>query len=149
MRITHFELDHSAFPPILKMIIHGAPHRREHIATIRAYRTALLIAARAIGVLEPIDYPIDMYVTMVNPTSPDNDNLLTALYRALDGATLGRESVLTDDSLIQEVRIKKMFTHMLEQSSAPRSSVVNHPRRDAVPWRDNVRYLRDSAKGGG
>jgi hypothetical protein len=144
MRITHFELDHSSFPPILKMIIHGAPHRREHIATIKAYRTALLISARSIGILNPIDYPIDMYATMVNPTSPDNDNLQTALYRALDGSTLGRESVLADDSLIQESRIKKMFTHLLEDSSAPKSAVVV----DIPHWRDTVRQLRNSGKSG-
>jgi hypothetical protein len=144
MRITHFELDHTAFPPILKMIIHGAPHRREHIATIKAYRTALLIAARSIGILQPIDYPIDMYVTMVNPTSPDTDNLHTALFRALDGSTLGRESVLADDSLVQEMRIKKLFTHMLENSSAPKSGIVV----DIPHWRDTVRHLRNSEKSG-
>lgn len=139
MLIKRISLEESDIFPILRLTIHGAPHRREHIATIKAYRTALLIAARSIGVLFPIDYPIDLYVLMVNPTSPDNDNLLMALYRAMDGATLGRESVLVDDSLIQEVRLKKFFSQSLEDAYVPQREPAK-----LLPWRETVRLLRNS-----
>lgn len=96
-------------PPLLQMSIHHAPHRRMHVATIQRYRDDLQKAFNAAGISTPIDHPIDLSVLFVDPSSPDLDNLLTALYQALDGNTLRPPGILKDDGLISKVTVSKYF----------------------------------------
>jgi hypothetical protein len=103
------KLDDQRFPPILRLVIYDAPHRRVHHRVIDEYRVFLQKAVARAGIKTPIDHPIDLYVNFVNPTSPDSDNLLTALYRALDGKTGKGPGILTDDGLINHDRIWKFF----------------------------------------
>ncbi len=96
--------------PLLRMFIHGAPHRRQHIRVIKQYREVLRAAFHEIGMQTPYGGLIDIAVLFVNPTSPDYDNLLMALFQALDGKTLGR-GVLKDDSQIFTIqRLAKLYT---------------------------------------
>jgi hypothetical protein len=47
----------------------------------------------------------------IDATSPDYDNLLTALYQAMDGKTLKKPGILIDDGLIGTVRrLAKYYT---------------------------------------
>lgn len=96
-------------PPLLQLAIHDAPHRRIHHAVIQQYREALKKACAKAKVPMPIEHPIDLSVLFVNPSSPDLDNVLTALYQALDGHTLKGTSVLKDDGLISKVIMSKYF----------------------------------------
>jgi hypothetical protein len=96
--------------PLFRLYIHDAPHRRMHIKTIQKYREMLRAAFLKIGVFTPIDHPIELSVVFVNPSSPDLGNLYLALEQAMDGKTLKKPGVLTDDSLIQVVRhLSKMY----------------------------------------
>jgi Holliday junction resolvase RusA-like endonuclease len=113
--------DESLHPPLLTMFVHGAPHRRIDNAVINQYRVALIAAARQAKIEIPIDMAIDLDVYFIDPTSPDLDNLITALYRALDGRVTSRPGVIADDSLIQRVRMSKLY-----------------PSRRIVPVVDNV-----------
>jgi Holliday junction resolvase RusA-like endonuclease len=101
--------DEQQFPPLLTLYIHGAPHRRQDKAVLKAYRDAIWQAAKDQGIFKPIDVPIDLRVTFIDPTSPDLDNILTALYRVLDGKALKGPSLLTDDGLIQAVNMMKFY----------------------------------------
>ncbi len=83
--IVEYKADH--YPPLLRLYIHGAPHRRQHVKVIHRYRDELVAAGRAAGLRLPIRDPIDLTVTFINPCSPDLDNLITALYRAVDGTS--------------------------------------------------------------
>jgi hypothetical protein len=103
------KLDERKFPPIFRLVIYDAPHRRVHWRIIQEYRGFLRDACTRAGILTPMDHPIDLYVNFVNPTSPDSDNLLTALYRAMDGKTMKGPGILTDDGLINHDRIWKFF----------------------------------------
>lgn len=95
----------STDPPMLKLFIHGAPHRRMHTKVIQKYREELVRACDAAGIKTPIDYAVDLSLLFIDPTSPDYDNLLTALYRAMDGQTMREHrSVLTDDVLVRTIR---------------------------------------------
>jgi hypothetical protein len=99
----------AAFPPLLILNIHGAPHRRVHTAVILDYRREIRRACIAAGLIHlPIDHPIDLSVLFVDPCSPDLGNLYLALEQALDGATLGPNAVLADDSLVQAVTMSKI-----------------------------------------
>ena len=99
----------TAHPPLLSLYIHDAPHRRMHFRTIQQYREFIRQACTDAGIVTPIDVPVDLDVLFCNPSSPDMDNLLTALFQALDGATLKGPGILTDDGLIQRVRMSKMW----------------------------------------
>lgn len=101
--------DHNSFPPIISLIIYDAPHRRMHRAVITQYREFLRQALLDAGVGMPINYPIDLQVNFVNPSSPDLDNLLMALFQAVDGKTLKGNGILEDDGLIQKVTMVKFF----------------------------------------
>lgn len=110
------KLDEQKFPPILRLVIYDAPHRRiggdnerVYIRIINDYRNDIRAACDRAGIKTPIDYPIDLYMNFVHPTSPDSDNLLTALYRALDGKTGKGPGILGDDGLINHDRIWKFF----------------------------------------
>lgn len=111
----------SLHPPLLTMFVHGAPHRRIDNAVINQYRVALMVAAKKAGIHPPIDIAIDLDVYFIDPTSPDLDNLITALYRALDGRVTSKPGVIADDSLIQRVRMSKLY-----------------PARRIAPEADNV-----------
>lgn len=102
-------LDTAPHPPMLKLSVHDAPHRRMHHKVIQQYREFLVAACMRAGIAMPIEDVIDLNVIFVNPASPDNDNLLTALYQAMDGKTLKGPSVLVDDSLIDAVHIRKLW----------------------------------------
>ncbi len=104
--VKYFPTEH---PPLLQLHIHDAPHRRMHVATIQKYRDEIKKACLAAGIGIPISEPVDLSVLFVNPASPDLDNLLTALYQALDGATLKGCGVLADDGLISKATISKYF----------------------------------------
>lgn len=80
-----------------------------HVATIQKYRDAIRKACEAAGIRTPIEVPIDLSVLFVNPSSPDLDNLLTALYQALDGHTLKGPGILVDDGLISKATVSKYF----------------------------------------
>jgi Holliday junction resolvase RusA-like endonuclease len=104
--VKYFAKEH---PPLLQLSIHDAPHRRMHVATIQRYRDELKQACSVAGIPIPISEPIDLSVIFVNPSSPDLDNLLTALYQALDGKTLKGSSVLTDDGLVSKATVSKFY----------------------------------------
>src|SRR5882757_5334883 len=74
--------------PLMRLYIHDAPHRRMHMRTIQQFREVIRTAVQKAGFNTPIAYPIELSVVFVNPSSPDLDNLLTALFLAFDGATL-------------------------------------------------------------
>ena len=99
------KFDRRASPPILKLWIQHAPHRRSDEATLKVYRYCLVYSCRRAGILTPIEDPLYLWVEFIDPTSPDLDNLLTALYRAMDGKSdhLGKHTVLADDKLIKHV----------------------------------------------
>jgi len=87
-------------PPLLRLYIHYAPHRRQHRAVIQKYREALVKACEEANIPLPISHKIELWVLYINPCSEDYDNLTVALWRALDGKTLDGPSVLTDDKLV-------------------------------------------------
>jgi Holliday junction resolvase RusA-like endonuclease len=101
--------DRKAFPPVLSLVIYDAPHRRMHHAVITQYRGFLRDALTSADVSMPIDEPIDLMVSFINPSSPDLDNLIMALFRALDGKTLKGRGILSDDGLIQKVTMSKFY----------------------------------------
>lgn len=68
----------------------------------------------------PIDHEIDLDVMCVNPLSPDCDHLLEAVFMALDGKTLNGPSVLTDDRLIQQATIRKLYHARRVKRDPPR-----------------------------
>lgn len=105
------KLDGSTVPATLSLIIHGAPHRRMNVKVIQAYRKEIRRAFDAAKIHYPIDTTVDLWLLFVDPTSPDYDNLLTALYQAMDGATLDKPAPLTDDALIGKIKgINKFYT---------------------------------------
>lgn len=74
------------------------------------YRSDLYHAWKKLGYNAPIDFPVDISVIFIDPCSPDLDNCLTALYRALDGKTWDpKPTVMTDDGLIQRVEMLKFY----------------------------------------
>lgn len=89
--------------PLLQFYIHKAPHRRageKHHRVIVEYRDELVAAAKAAGVKVPIDVPVAVSVLFIDPSSPDLDNLVMALFRAIDGTSHSKPTVLRDDGLI-------------------------------------------------
>ena len=106
-------------PPLLRLYIHGAPHRRQHIAVIHKYRDELVAAGRAAGLRLPIWHIIDLRVTFINPCSPDLDNLIVALYRAMDGASHNAPTILVDDGLINDVQMGKYYPNEITKADRP------------------------------
>ena len=100
---TIIEIDETTHPHRVRMFIHNAPHRRAHREMLRLYRLAPWEAWIAAGKTETIATSIDLFVTFINPTGPDLDNLLTALFQALDGKTGKGPTILADDRLISYV----------------------------------------------
>jgi hypothetical protein len=110
------KLDYTKPTPQLSLSIFGAPHRRMHVAVIRQYREELRRACTEAGIKTPIDGVIDLWLLFVDPTSPDYDNLLCALYQAMDCKTLNgtgkTPGILTDDGkCVGAIRyLAKMYT---------------------------------------
>jgi len=109
MSKVYIKYEEYKFPPLLKMIIHGAIHYRQDRATFQRYRESINTAANVACILYPIDYPIDVEVVFIDPTSPDIANCIMALYRAMDGKALKGKSLLTDDGLISKVSAMKFY----------------------------------------
>lgn len=106
------QYDQFAYPPVMRLYVHGAPHRRHCREVLQRYREDLTYSvSRQIerDVDLPIDHPIDLDVVFVNPSSPDLDHLLEALYMALDGKSLKGPALLTDDRMIQSVKMSKYY----------------------------------------
>src|SRR5690349_8930610 len=107
------KLDGSKVPAVLALSIFGAPHRRMHTQVIRAYREEIRRACVAARISLPIETTIDLWLLFIDPTSPDYDNLLTALYRAIDSKAL-RETpgiVADDGKTIGAIRhLSKLYT---------------------------------------
>jgi hypothetical protein len=100
--------------PSLELFLHGAPHTREHRATLQRFREDLYeLAARRLAdkVGLPIDWPLDLKVVYSNPNSPDLDHLITATFQALDGKSLKGPSILSDDRYIQKVTMSKYYAN--------------------------------------
>lgn len=133
------EYDQSRYPPLLRLYVHGAPHRRQHYRVIQKYRDELVAAGRAAGVRLPIMDPIDLAVTFINPCSPDLDNLITALYRAVDGTSHDKPTLLEDDSLIHGVTMGKFYPN--ESTKADRPN-----RRERAPKRGRMPELKSVAR---
>lgn len=99
-------------PPKLSLVIFDAPHRRMHVRVIQEYRKSLQGTCEKAGIEIPIEYPIDLDVTFVNPTSCDLGNLYLALEQAIDGTTLKAigPGLVVDDSLVSKVTMMKLYT---------------------------------------
>lgn len=89
--------------PLIKMYIHHAPHRRQHIRVIQQYREGLGEAAKTAGLSVPIKGHIELWVLFIEPCSCDLDNLIVALFRAMDGKTLKGPTILATDEQITKV----------------------------------------------
>lgn len=96
--------------PVLRLFIHGAPHRRIHRAVLVQYRKELYDAAKAAKIVMPIKYDVEVVVTFINPCGPDLGNLYLALEQALDGKCGKGPTVLEDDSLVKRLDATIMFT---------------------------------------
>ena len=110
------ELKKDQNPPLLRLFVHEAPHRRQHRAILQKYREELVRACEASGIELPIDYPIDLWVMFINPCSIDLGNAYLALEQAMDANSLKGPSVLTDDSLIYGLTACKFYP----QGESPR-----------------------------
>ena len=84
---------------LLTAYIHGAPHRRIHRKILEQYRVELWRAAQEAG-LEQIKHNISLSAYFIDPTGPDLDNLIMALFQALDGKTGKGPTLLKDDRQI-------------------------------------------------
>jgi hypothetical protein len=96
--------------PVLRLYVHGAPHRRMHRAILAQYRKELYAETKKLSIKLPIKTPIEVNVTFINPTGPDIGNLYLALEQALDGKCGQGPTVLADDSLICYVKAGVLFT---------------------------------------
>lgn len=111
--VEYIPIEH---PPLLRLSVFDAPHRRMHEAVIVQFRQMIFDACVKAGVPVPIEHPIDLSVVFVNPSSPDLGNLYLALERALDGATLSKKNaVLADDGLVSKVTMSKYFPYAHEE----------------------------------
>lgn len=109
MKIRSLVWDKKSFPPILRVSVEGSPHRRQPKEILIQYRQALVEAAKKAGMPIPYDDVLDVEILLVNPTTPDLDNSLTAFYRAVDKKALKGPCLLTDDGLIQSIKIAKFY----------------------------------------
>lgn len=112
MKIASVQWDKDSFPPILKLSIHGAPHRRQSKEVLQKYRDELYAALVASGIPVPINDVLDLYILFVDPSTPDLDNLLTAFYRAADAKALKGKSIMVDDGLVQKVTVAKFYPNL-------------------------------------
>jgi hypothetical protein len=96
-------------PPLLRVVVHGAPHRRQHYQVISRYRDELVRAAWKAKIIVPIRYKVNFKALFVDPCSPDYDNLFMALCRAMDGSSHTVTTLLDDDGLIYSVKGLDIF----------------------------------------
>lgn len=121
--------------PLLRLYIEDAPHRRQNGCTISQYRECLRTALIKANILPPIREPIDLCVYFINPTSVDLDNLICALFRALDRYKKGGMNVglMEDDSLIQTVQMAKVLINPREDPLFREfAKVVKSPSRQPL-----------------
>jgi hypothetical protein len=85
---------------LMSFTIHSAPHRRVHRAVLRKYREELWRAANVAGIHCQLKHQIGVSILFIDPTSPDFDNLITALWQALDGKCGKPPTILSDDRQI-------------------------------------------------
>lgn len=114
--------------PRLELYIEDAPHRRMNVESTAQYRRALRAAFFRADLFPPICHPIELHAWFINPTSPDLDNLICALYRALDRyAPKGRNiGLLADDSLILSHAAHKMYVNNTVPAAEWRSAPELH-----------------------
>lgn len=84
---------------LLSVTVRGAPHRRMHRKVLEQYREKLWEAAQRAG-LDTMSHQINLSALFIDPTGPDLDNLVTALFQALDGKTGKGPTLLKDDRQI-------------------------------------------------
>ena len=84
---------------LLTVYVHGAPHRRVHREVLKRYREELWKAAQGAGLIQ-LKHQISLSALFIDPTGPDLDNLLTALFQALDGKCGRGPTILKDDKQI-------------------------------------------------
>lgn len=117
-------------PPMLRFFIFHAPHYRHCVEVILAYRREITAAVRRAGVPTPIDYPVDVDITFIDPSSPDLGNLYLAFERAVDGNTLSSEpAALVDDGLIHGQATRKLYPNARQEPRQP----VQLPRFSPMP----------------
>src|SRR5262249_39641949 len=75
-----------------------------HQAVLKQYRRALWDAGREAQIPAPLRNNVELSATFISPTSPDFDNLLTALFQALDGKCGQGPTLLADDRQIVFVK---------------------------------------------
>lgn len=124
MQLYEKETGRKLQTPQLNLYIIGAPHRRQDTTTISRYREVLRRAFLRADILPPIREAIDIAGYFINPTSTDMDNLICALFRALDkyapkGHNIG---LMRDDSLIQRVNMAKMEINKKEAGAIMRAA---------------------------
>lgn len=85
---------------LLTATVRGAPHRRMHRKVLEQYREKIWEAAQKAGLDNQMSHQISLSVLFIDPTGPDLDNLLTALFQALDGKTGKGPTLLKDDRQI-------------------------------------------------
>lgn len=94
---VRLEYDHRR--RLLTATVRGAPHRRMHRKVLEQYREKLWAAAQEAG-LDTMSHQINLSALFIDPTGPDLDNLVTALFQALDGKTGKGPTLLKDDKQI-------------------------------------------------
>lgn len=85
---------------LLTIYVHGAPHRRIHREVLKRYREELWKAAQAAQLSAPLSHQVTLSALFIDPTGPDLDNLITALFQALDGKCGKGPTILKDDKQI-------------------------------------------------
>lgn len=115
--------------PTLRLFIENAPHRRMDPEIISQYRKALREAFLANDILPPIRGYFDLWVTFINPTSPDLDNLIGALFRALDRYAppphFNNMGLTEDDSRIAHVTMGIMWMNQKDVGAIQPAATVN------------------------
>ena len=99
--------------PVLQVVVHGAPHKRQHRAVLQSYRDMMYEhATRRLNIELPIDWPFAVKVLFTNPNSPDLDHLVEAFYMSIDGAkgSLTGPGITTDDRLVQKIEAEKIYS---------------------------------------
>jgi hypothetical protein len=104
MEVKEVYLKRLRSPPRLMITVWGAPHRRQHLQVIEQYRGMLKAAAERRLLQIPLEGIYDLEVLFVDPTSPDHDNLLTCLFRAMD------RTVVVDDGNFSMVTSRILWT---------------------------------------
>lgn len=99
------------------MHLHGSPHKRFMDSSAgrkvmqRTRNDLYVSASRQLAIKLPIDFPIELDLFFVNPSSPDLDHLIEAVYILIDGdkGSLDGPSILKDDRLVQALKAAKYY----------------------------------------